>query len=96
MKMKKKNLPMGVVNHHAARMEFGVYNEDLRELVKWLKENEITTIAMESTGTYWQNLFSVLQESGFEVDLRSGKFTRNIKGRKTDCRTASGFRSCTG
>jgi transposase len=45
-------------------------------LVKWLKENEVTTIAMESTGTYWQNLFSVLQESGFEVDLRSGKFTR--------------------
>ncbi len=31
--------------------EFGVYNEDLREMVQWLKENGITTVAMESTGT---------------------------------------------
>ncbi len=37
--------------------EFGVYNEDLREMVRWLKEHEITTVAMESTGTYWQSLF---------------------------------------
>jgi transposase len=101
--MKKKNLPMEVVNRHAAGIdvgsrshfaaigqgqedvrEFGVYNEDLQELVKWFSENGITTVAMESTGTYWQSLFSVLQEAGFEVYLCSGKFTGNIKGRKTD------------
>ncbi len=64
--------------------EFGVYNEDLKELVEWLKENRITTVAMESTGTYWQSLFTVLQEAGFEVYLCNGKFTKNIKGRKTD------------
>ncbi len=64
--------------------EFGVYNEDLQELVKWLKEHEITTVAMESTGTYWQSLFSALQESGLEVFLCNGRFTKNIKGRKTD------------
>ena len=64
--------------------EFGVYNEDLRELAGWLKENQVTTVAMESTGTYWQSLFVVLEEAGFEVYLCSGKFTKNIKGRKTD------------
>ncbi len=64
--------------------EFGVYNEDLRELAEWLKENEITTVAMESTGTYWQSLFSALQQAGFEVYLCNGKFTKNIKGKKTD------------
>lgn len=32
--------------------EFGVYNEDLQQLISWLQENKITTIAMESTGTY--------------------------------------------
>jgi hypothetical protein len=32
--------------------EFGVYNEDLRELLAWLQANEITTVAMESTGNY--------------------------------------------
>src|SRR5688572_16114819 len=52
--------------------EFGVYNADLQELVSWLKENKITTVAMESTGTYWQSLFSTLRESGLEVLLCNG------------------------
>ena len=64
--------------------EFGVYNEDLQSIVRWLGENEITTVAMESTGTYWQALYAVLQDSGFQVLLCNGKFTKNIKGRKTD------------
>lgn len=64
--------------------EFGVYNEDLQGLVQWLKDNRIQTVAMESTGTYWQNLYAVLQSSGFEVILCNGKFTKNIKGRKSD------------
>jgi transposase len=64
--------------------EFGVYNQDLLELATWLQEKQITTVAMESTGTYWQNLFTVLQQAGLEVYLCNGKFTKNIKGRKTD------------
>ena len=64
--------------------EFGVYNEDLHNLCKWLTENNIKTIAMESTGTYWQNLYAILQSAGFDVLLCNGKFTKNIKGKKTD------------
>jgi len=64
--------------------EFGVYNDDLQSIVLWLRENEVSTVAMESTGTYWQALYAVLQESGFQVILCNGKFTKNIKGRKTD------------
>lgn len=64
--------------------EYGVYNEDLFSIADWLKEKQVTTVAMESTGTYWQNLFSVLTSSGFEVILCNGKFTKNIKGKKTD------------
>ena len=64
--------------------EFGVYNEDLQSIAKWLHENAIVTVAMESTGTYWQALFAVLQESGFQVILCNGKYTKNINGRKTD------------
>src|SRR5258707_15310675 len=64
--------------------EFGVYNEDLAAIANWLKENEVKTIAMESTGTYWQSLFSVLQSEGFQVLLCNGKFTKNIKGKKSD------------
>ena len=64
--------------------EFGVYACDNQKMIKWFKENNIKTIAMESTGDYWQNLFSALQQAGFEVILINGKFTKNIKGKKTD------------
>lgn len=64
--------------------EFGVYNEDLQALAQWLIDNKIKSVAMESTGTYWQNLYAVLQSSGLDVILCNGKFTKNIKGRKSD------------
>lgn len=61
-----------------------MFNDDLYDIAKWLKENNIKSIAMESTGTYWQSLYAVLVAEGFEVVLCNGKFTKNIKGRKTD------------
>lgn len=64
--------------------EFGVYNQDLFGMADWLKERNIKTVAMESTGTYWQNLFAVLISRGFHVILCNGKFTKNIKGKKSD------------
>lgn len=64
--------------------EFGVYNEDLKAISNWFKESGITTVAMESTGTYWQSLYAVLIADGFQVILCNGKFTKNIKGKKTD------------
>lgn len=64
--------------------EFGVYNEDLLAIAEWLLQNEVKTVAMESTGTYWQSLFAVLQHAGLNVILCNGKFTKNIKGKKTD------------
>ena len=64
--------------------EFGVYNEDLKAIATWLKESKIQTVAMESTGTYWQALYAVLVAENFQVILCNGKFTKNIKGRKTD------------
>lgn len=64
--------------------EFGVFNHDLFDLADWLSSNKIETVAMESTGTYWQNLYAVLISKGFHVILCNGKFTKNIKGKKTD------------
>lgn len=64
--------------------EYGVFNRDLFSMADWLKERKVKTIAMESTGTYWQNLYAVLVSRGFEVILCNGKFTKNIKGKKTD------------
>lgn len=64
--------------------EFGVYSQDHKELCEWLEKHQVTTIAMESTGTYWQNLFSSLTVYGFDVILVNGRQTKNIKGKKTD------------
>ncbi|QTE23269.1 IS110 family transposase [Polaribacter cellanae] len=64
--------------------EFGVYNENLYQLADWLTSHKIKHVAMESTGNYWQNLHAVLLSRGFEVTLCNGKFTKNIKGKKTD------------
>lgn len=36
--------------------EFGVYNEDLKAIAQWLREHDVKTVAMESTGTYWSRL----------------------------------------
>jgi transposase len=64
--------------------EFGVFNEDLFAMADWLEEKGVKTVAMESTGTYWQHLYSVLISRGFEVILVNGKYTKNIQGKKTD------------
>jgi transposase len=63
--------------------EFGVYTKDYQSMIVWFQQNKITTIAMESTGSYWQTLFSALQLAGFEVILVNGKQIKNVKG-KTD------------
>ena len=64
--------------------EFGVYNEDLAALVQHLLDNGITHVCMESTGTYWQNLFSLIQEAGIKAELCNGRYTKNPNGKKTD------------
>ena len=48
--------------------EFGVYAEDLKELVDWLLHNKVKSVAMESTGSYWQNLYSELINLKFAVE----------------------------
>lgn len=64
--------------------EFGVYSDDLKKLGQWLIQNGVTTVALESTGTYWQNLYASLQGIGLTVTLVNGKFAKNIHGKKTD------------
>lgn len=63
--------------------EFGIDTAGHHQAIEFLRQHRITTIAMESTGSYWQSLFSVLQEAGFEVLLVPGNQTKHgIK--KTD------------
>ena len=63
--------------------EFGVYSSDHKKMISYFKEHAIATIAMESTGSYWQTLYFALQQAGFEVLLVSGHQTKNLRA-KTD------------
>src|SRR5659263_241475 len=63
---------------------FECYTIDLHSIAKTLKANDITTVAMESTGVYWIPLFLLLQEYGFEVYLVNAKHVKNVTGRKDD------------
>lgn len=64
--------------------KFGTMTCDLRAIVEWLKECEITTVAMESTGVYWKALFSLLVRNEIEVHLVNATHVKNVTGRKTD------------
>src|SRR5688572_13141031 len=63
---------------------FGTMTCNLEEIIKWLQECEIETVAMESTGVYWKPLFSMLVRNGFEVYLVNAGHVKNVTGRKTD------------
>lgn len=83
-------IDVGSRSHHVAVGQqsgdvrvFGVYSCDHQQLVGWFRERGIETVAMESTGSYWQTLFAALQDAGFEVLLVNGKQIKNVKG-KTD------------
>lgn len=66
---------------------FGVYTEDCAEMVKWLNNYGVQTVALEATGTYWQVLYNHLERNGFEVMLCNPKTPKNPKGKSDlkDC-----------
>ena len=58
---------------------FGVYIQDHQYLIDHLRKHGITSVAMESTGSYWQTLFNALQKAGFFVLLVGGSQTKNVQ-----------------
>jgi transposase len=66
--------------------KFNVYSKDNVALVAHLRDRGIKTVAMESTGSYWQTLYSCLQAAGFEVVL-SNNYIKDPQ-RKTDTKDA--------
>ena len=63
---------------------FATFTSDFKLLAQYLKEHQVQTVAMESTGVYWTVLYDILVEEGFDVWLVDGRQTRQVPGRKTD------------
>src|SRR5690349_2007233 len=67
--------------------EFPAHTAGLQAIAAFLREHQVTTIAMESTGIYWIPLFELLQAEGFEVFLVDPSYSHQLRGRpKTDRR----------
>jgi len=62
---------------------FPTLTKDLFRLLKWLEDNEVTHIAMESTGIYWKPVFNILEDF-FDITLANAQRIKNVPGRKTD------------
>jgi len=63
---------------------FATFTVDLHRLADWLKNCNVKTVAMESTGIYWIPLYDILEERGIEVYLVNARHLKNVSGRKTD------------
>src|SRR6266567_2569907 len=67
--------------------EFPAHTAGLKAIAAFLREHQVTTIALESTGIYWVPLYELLQSEGFEVLLVNPSYTHQLRGRpKTDRR----------
>ena len=63
---------------------FGCFTADLRAMARWLVENGVRSVALQSTGVYWMPVFEVLEQHGLEVFLVNAQHTQNVPGRKSD------------
>lgn len=67
---------------------FGTRTSELRQAFKWLEENQVTDIFMESTGQYWVPIFNIFSEGNFNMVLANPEHIKNVPGRKTDMKDA--------
>lgn len=66
---------------------FETTTPDLLQLHDWLREWELTHVAMESTGDYWKPVYNVLEDR-FEVLVVNARHVKHVPGRKTDVKDA--------
>lgn len=69
------------------RRTFPTMTRDLLELADWLRSEQITHVAMESTGVYWKPVWNILDGS-FDLLLINAQHIKAVPGRKTDVKDA--------
>ena len=76
---------------------FGTTTKELHRMADWLLDQDVESLAMESTGIYWIPVFEVLEARGLEVVLVNARHLRSVPGRKTDmldCQWIQRLHSC--
>jgi transposase len=73
---------------------FGTMTPELLQLLDWLREAEVTHVAMESTGVYWKPVYYLL-EGQFDVWVVNAQHLKRVPGRKkTDVTDAEWIAQC--
>ena len=72
---------------------FGTTTSKLLELADWLKEQEVSPVAMESTGVYW-NRCTIFWRTSSASWWSTPPTSRRCRGARQTSRTPSGLPSC--
>lgn len=72
---------------------FTTMTDDLERLAAWLGRNEVTHVAMESTGIYWRPIWNILEER-FNLLLVNAYHLKRVPGHKTDVKDAEWIADC--
>lgn len=68
--------------------EFSSLTPALIELCSWLRTEQVSVIAMESTGIYWVPIWNILEKENFKLLLVNPYFIKQVPGRKSDRKDA--------
>jgi transposase len=63
---------------------FDTTTGEIQTCVRWLKQQKVESVAMESTGVYWIPVLEILEASGMETLLVDTRPMSRVPGRKTD------------
>jgi len=67
---------------------FGTVTDELLRLADWLAGEQVTHVAMESTGVYWKPIYNVLESTGLDLLVVNAQHIKAVPGRKTDVKDA--------
>jgi len=80
--------PVGQRHIEVKKRKFRTYTRDLKQLRAWLKNCQVTEIAMESTGQYWRPLWNLLEGEFARLVLVNPQHIKGLNGYKTDPKDA--------
>ena len=70
------------------RQRFSSFSKGLRELAAWIQSFGCKEVCMESAGKYWIPVFNILEKADLWVTLAHPKYTKPLRGNKTDRKDA--------
>src|SRR5262249_11030158 len=64
--------------------EFSTFEQSLHELVRWIQDHQVQLVVMESTGVYWNRIYTLLEQKGLRTAVVNARHIKQVPGRKTD------------